>query len=96
MVLETRGVIKYDPDVKAGESEYVIECKPLGICEDGSGDLVDDIDTLLEKVREVISKEFSIPPCDVVLIRYSMSLTFDVSAPVNKSLDQFTKGKDDE
>ena len=71
MSLETTGIIKFDPDVKAGESEYILECKPLGICEDGSGDLIEDIDTLLNKVREVISKEFSIPPCDVILTRYS-------------------------
>jgi hypothetical protein len=96
MSLETRGVIKFDPDVKSGEAEYTIECKPLGICEGGSGDLLEDIETLTEKVRTVISEEFNIPPCDVVLTRYSMSLVFDVSAPVHKTLDQFTKKEEAE
>jgi hypothetical protein len=90
MSLETKGTIKYDPDVKDGDDEYVVECKPLGICEGGSGVLETDIETLTEKVRAAISDEFHIPPCDVVLARYSMSLTFDVSAPVHKTLDQFT------
>jgi hypothetical protein len=89
MSLETKGTVKYDPDVKAGDAEYLVECKPLGICECGSGVLETDIETLTEKVRAAISDEFHIPPCDVVLARYSMSLTFDVSAPVHKTLDQF-------
>jgi hypothetical protein len=93
MSLETKGTVKYDPDVKAGDAEYVVECKPLGICESGSGVLETDIDTLTEKVRAAISDEFHIPPCDVVLARYSMSLTFDVSAPVHRTLDQFDTEK---
>jgi hypothetical protein len=90
MSLETKGTIKYDPVVKDGDAEYVVECKPLGICEDGCGQLESMIEDLTEKVRAAISEEFHIPPCDVVLARYSMSLAFDVSAPVHKTLDQFT------
>jgi hypothetical protein len=96
MSLETRGIIKYDPDIKAGDAEYVIECKQLSICEGGSGDLEADIETLTEKVRAAISDEFHIPPCDVVLVRYSMSVIFDVSSPVHKTLDKFAKEEEPE
>jgi hypothetical protein len=96
MSLETRGVIKYDPDAKAGEAEYVIECKQLDICQEGSGDIESDIETLTEKVRAAISEEFHIPPCDVELVRYSMSVIFDVSAPVHKTLDKFAKEEESE
>jgi hypothetical protein len=96
MSLETRGIIKYDPDVKPGDAEYTIECKLLGICEGGSGDLEVDIGTLTEKVRAAISEEFHIPPCDVVLARYSMNVIFDVTAKINKTLDHFTKPEETE
>jgi len=89
MPLETKGNVKYDPDVKAGDAEYTIECKPLGICEGGSGDLESDIDTLTKKIKAAISEEFHIPLCHVQMTKYTMTLTFDVSAPINKTLDQF-------
>ena len=89
MVLETRGTIKFDPDVKAGDAEYIVECKPLGICAGGSGDLEGMISDLTEQVRVAISEEFHIPRCDVQMTRYAMTCTFDVSAPVHRTLDQF-------
>jgi hypothetical protein len=78
MPLETKGNVKYDPDVKAGDAEYTIECKPLGICEGGSGDLESDIDTLTKKIKAAISEEFHIPLCHVQMTKYTMALTFDV------------------
>jgi hypothetical protein len=91
MSLETKGTIKYDPDVKPGDAEYTIECKPLGICSGASGDLDSMIDELTDAVRRAISEEFHINGCDVALSKYSMTCTFDVSAPIHRTLDQFTE-----
>jgi hypothetical protein len=93
MPLETKGTIKFDPDVKAGDAEYVVECKPLNICSGGSGDLDGMISDLTEQVRVAISEEFHIPRCDVQMTKYTMTCTFDVSAPVNKTLAEFDKKK---
>jgi len=91
MSLETKGTIKYDPDVKPGDAEYTIECKPLGICSGASGDLDSMIDELTDAVRRAISEEFHITGCDVALSKYSMTCTFDVSAPIHRTHDQFTE-----
>ena len=39
MSLETKGTIKYDPDVKASVPEYIISVKQLGITAEGSGNV---------------------------------------------------------
>jgi hypothetical protein len=90
MTLETKGTIKYDPEFKPGDAEYTIECKPLGILSGASGDLDSMIDELTDAVRRAIQEEFHIAGCNVHLSKYSMTCTFDVSAPVHRTLDQFT------
>jgi hypothetical protein len=90
MTLETRGTIKYDPDVKKDQPEYTISVKQLGITAEGSGNIVQMMDELTERVRREMSEQFGIPRCDVELVKYSVSCTFDVSAPVNRTLDDYS------
>jgi len=47
------------------------------------------VDELTERIRREISSEFGISRCDVQLVKYTMTLTFDVSAPVNHTLEEF-------
>ena len=89
MSLETKGTIKYNPDVKASDPKFIIQAKQLGICVEGSGNLDQMMSELTERIRRGISEEFGIPRCDVVLTKYSINLTFDVSAPVNRTLLEF-------
>ena len=89
MSLETKGTIRYDPDVKPSDPQYMIEAKQLGICVAGEGNLEQMVDELSERIRRGISEEFGIPRCDVQLTKYSMTCTFDVSAPVNRTLEDF-------
>jgi hypothetical protein len=89
MSLETKGTIKYDPDVKPSDPQYMIEAKQLGICVEGGGDIDQMVDELTERIRREISEEFGIPRCDVALTKYTMTCTFDVSAPVNCTLEEF-------
>lgn len=91
MSLETKGTIKWDPDVKPSEPQYVMQAKSLGISEGGSGNLEQMIDELTERIRREVSQEFGIPRCDVQLVKYTMTLTFDVSAPVNRTLEEFVE-----
>lgn len=69
MSLETKGQIKFDPDVKLSEPQYMIEAKQLGICTEGSGNLEQMVDELTERIRRGISEEFGIPRCDVQDVR---------------------------
>jgi len=89
MTLETKGTIKYDPNVKPGDPEYIIQVKQLGIVATGSGDIVQMMNELTERTRREMSEQFGIPRCDVVMVKYSMSCTFDISAPVNCTLEEF-------
>jgi hypothetical protein len=89
MSLETKGTIKYDPDVKPSDPEYIISVKQLGITAEGSGNVEQMMDELSERVRREMSEQFGIPRCDVEMVKYSITCTFDVSAPVNTTLDQF-------
>jgi hypothetical protein len=89
MSLETKGTIKFDPDVKPAEPKYMISVKQLGITAEGSGNVEQMMDELSERVRREMSEQFGIPRCDVELVKYSITCTFDVSAPVNATLDQF-------
>jgi hypothetical protein len=86
---ETKGTIKYDPDVKASDPEYIIQVKQLGIIATGSGNVEQMMDELTERVRREMSEQFCIPYCAVKLVKYTLSCTFDVSAPVNRTLDQY-------
>lgn len=90
MSLETKGTIKYDPDVKPGDAEFTIECKPLGICEGSHGDGLEMmINDLSARVKQEITQEFGIPRCDIQIVKYTMSITYDVSAPVNRTLGEY-------
>ena len=89
MSLETKGTIKFDPDVKPAEPQYMISVKQLGITAEGSGNVEQMMDELSERVRREMSSQFGIARCDVQLVKYSISCTFDVSSPVNATLDQF-------
>jgi hypothetical protein len=89
MSLETKGTIKYDPDVKSSEPQYMIQVKQLGITAEGSGNVEQMMDELSERVRREMSEQFGIARCDVQMVKYSITCTFDVSAPVNATLDQF-------
>jgi hypothetical protein len=91
MSLETKGTIKWDPDVKPSEPQYMIEAKQLGICVEGSGNLEQMMDELTERIRRGISEEFGIPRCDVQMVKYSATLTFDVSRPINRTLEDYEK-----
>ena len=55
----------------------------------GGGDIDQMVDELTERIRREISSEFGISRCDVQLVKYTMTLTFDVSAPVNHTLEEF-------
>jgi hypothetical protein len=96
--METKGTIKYDPDVKASDPEYIISVKQLGITAEGSGNVEQMMDELSERVRREMSEQFGIPRCDVQMVKYSITCTFDVSAPVNATLEQFgvTPGKEED
>ena len=102
MSLETKGTIKFDPDVKPSDPQYIIQVKQLGIVATGSGDIEQMMHELTERTRREMSEQFGILDCSVSLVKYTISCVFDVSAPVNCTLDQFegatvTHGtKDDE
>jgi len=90
MSLETKGTIKYDPDVKPDVPEYTISVKQLGITAEGSGNVEQMMDELGERVRREMTEQFGVAKCDVQLVKYSITCTFDVSAPVNCTLDEFS------
>ncbi len=92
MSLETKGTIKFDPDVKPDVPEYTISVKQLGITAEGSGDIVQMMDELTERVRRKMSEEFGIARCGVQLVKYTLSCTFDVSGPINHTLTDFEAG----
>jgi hypothetical protein len=90
MSLETKGTIKYDPDVKPNVPEYTIAVKQLGITAEGSGNIVQMMDELTERVRREMADQFGVAGCDVEMVKYSITCTFDVSAPVNRTLEEFS------
>ena len=90
MSLETKVTIKYDPDVESTEPQFTLAVKQLGITAEGSGDIVQMMDEMTERVRREMSTQFGIPRCDVQLVKYSPTCTFDVSAPINRTLDEYT------
>lgn len=90
MSLETKGTIKFNPDVKPDVPEYTISVKQLGITAEGSGNVEQMMDELTERVRREMSDQFGISRCDVQMVKYSITCTFDVSAPINRTLDEFS------
>ncbi len=90
MSLETKGTIKYDPDVKPDVPEYTIAVKQLGITAEGSGNIEQMMDELTERVRREMALQFGVSQCSVEMVKYSITCTFDVSAPPNHTLDEFS------
>jgi hypothetical protein len=88
MPVDVSGRIVYNPDA---DQEYMITCKQLGISEEGSGTIEEDIESLREKVSAAISEEFHVSPEAVSIAGYSLNLTFTIEGPVNHTLDRFTE-----
>lgn len=93
MPVEISGQIIYNPDAK--DEEYKIVCKSLDIEEEGSGTLEDDIETLRQEITDAIVEEFKVSPEEVKLTGYRMTMSFEISGPVNHTLDKFSKKDED-
>jgi len=79
MSLETKGTIKYDPDVKPGDAEYTIECKPLGICSGASGDLDSMIGMHVKQVRPYLNRTVSGIGAVTALVKGLVEVNFNGS-----------------
>jgi hypothetical protein len=88
MPVDVKGTIKFNPEA---EQEYTIACPQLGITEEGSGTIEEDIEDLRERVTKAISEEFHVAPESVQITGYTMSLNFEVTGPVNHTLDKFSE-----
>lgn len=86
MPVDVKGRIVFNPDA---EQEYTIDCKQLGISQDGSGTIEQDIENLRERVTKSISEEFKVAPSSINITSYVMSLNFSIEGPVNHTLDKF-------
>ena len=91
MPVGLKGQIKKDED-----NNYFILCPQLGIDLSGTGNLEEDIETLRNKIAEKIEEEFGKEPETVQIESYSLTLNFSVEGPVNRSLDEFAGGMDDD
>lgn len=89
MPVEVSGQIVYNPDSK--DDEYKIVCKQLEIENEGSGTIEEDIETLRNEITKAIVEEFHVSPEEVRLTGYRMSMNFEISGPVNHTLDQFAE-----
>lgn len=92
MPVDVKGNVRYNPEA---DKEYTIDCKQLGISEDGSGVIEDDIENLRERVTTKISEEFHVAPESVQITGYNLSLNFEVTGPTNHTLDKFTGKTED-
>jgi len=89
MPADFRAKIRYNPDCKPSEPQVKISCKALGISEEGSGNVREDIAHLSDLITDKIVEEFRTHPEAVMLVGYSMSLDFSIQGPVNHSLAEF-------
>jgi hypothetical protein len=94
MPVEVSGNIIYNPDAK--DDKYKIICKSLDIEEEGSGTIEDDIETLRQRITDAIVEEFKVSPEEVKLTGYRMTMNFEISGPVNYTLDKFNKKKEED
>lgn len=93
MPVDVKGRVVYNPENE--DQEYLIDCKQLGISEDGSGTLEDDIEDLRSRVEAAIVEEFHVSPKAVQITGYTLTLSFSIEGAVNKTLDEFVmKDKD--
>lgn len=93
MPVDVSGRIVYNPEA---DSEYTLQCKQLGISEDGTGTIEEDIETLRGKVVSAISEEFHVSPESVSIAGYSLNMVFTIQGPVNHTLDHFEKDGEEE
>jgi len=93
MPVNVTGKIKY---VKDADDPYVIDCKQLGVEEEGNGEIEGDVETLRKLVESAILDEFKVPPAAVQIVSYTMSVTFSIEGPTNRTLTEFDAGKKDE
>ena len=94
MTLEVKGRIRFNPDVKPGEPEYILESKQLGIIKEGSGQVEQMMDELTELVKRATAEEFYCAPSGVQIVGYSMGITFAVDGPTNRTLSEFDQTVD--
>lgn len=98
MPVDVKGRVVYNPDDK--EQPFTIDCKQLGISEEGTGTLETDIETLRDLIDKAIREEFHLKELETVQVTgYTLSLNVSIEGAVNKTLDQFQgdkkgKGKD--
>lgn len=92
MPVDVRGKITYNPDAKG--SAYMMECAQLGISEPASGSLEEDIEELRDRIVKAMAEEFSVPEA-VQMTGYSMNMNFTIEGPINHTLDNFTKEKEE-
>jgi len=93
MPVDVSGRIVYNPEA---DKEYSLECKQLGISDEGTGTIENDIETLRDEVIAQIAKEFHVSPESVNITGYVLSLKFSIEGPRNHTLDKFMDKKSEE
>lgn len=91
MPVDVKGKVSYNPDSKG--AAYMLDCPQLGISQDGSGDIEEDIETLRVEIEKKIMEEFHQKPRTVQITGYTLSLGFSIEGSLNKSLDDFADVK---
>jgi hypothetical protein len=89
MPVEVKGRVVFNPENE--DQNYTIDCKQLGISEEGSGSIEEDIEDLRSRIERAIEEEFHVEPKLIQLTGYTMSMSFSIEGPINKTLDEFTK-----
>lgn len=88
MPVDVKGRVVYNPDDK--EQKYTIDCKQLGISEEGTGTLEDDIETLRDLIDKAIREEFHLKELETVQVTgYILSLNVSIEGTIHKTLDKF-------
>ena len=92
MPVEVKGRVVYNQDNE--DQEYLIDCKQLGISEDGTGTIEDDVERLRLMIEQAIAEEFHVAPKAGQIIGYTLNLSFSIEGAINKTLDEFVKKED--
>lgn len=89
MPVDVKGRISFNPEA---DQEYTLDCKQLGISEEGSGTIEEDIEDLRSRIESAIKEEFHLDKIRAVQIEnYTLSLSFSIEGAINKTLDEFVK-----